>query len=358
MRRRSSFGRALDRVRDALKRRRSSAAAGLQSTREEETAATASAPVEERVEVQEAVKQDESAVTEPKALVPSESTADSLLVPDDGVEEDLSANEEPLTPAYSSRMGVNEDRAKALSERYGLKYRPRTPAQASSSAPTSKIRRVEKPLRIRIHWTCHECERQFGHDRACLHCGHRRCRDCLRSPPKKVKAILEEAAQAQIAEERTTANKEQILAAISPNTVAAPARDTGLEVDEKEESEPPQYVMEQRPRSGIKLALRSKAPTMRRTCHECLTPFASNSAVECGDCGHQRCSACPMRSIKSTDEGEIPFEPTMVATVQRVYRKPRQRVRWMCDRCEAIFTDGQRCESCDHQRCEACVRSP
>lgn len=359
VRRRSSFGRALDRVRDALKRRRSGAAGEvLRSTREEETIATTSAPVQQRDETQDAGPQEDVAVTEPMAMVPGESIADSQLVPDDGVEDDMSGNEEPLTPAFSNRMGVSEDKAKALFERYGLKYQPRTPASTGSSAHASKIRRVEKPVRIRIHWTCHECDRQFGHDRACVHCGHRRCRECSRSPPKKVKAILEEAKQAQIVEEQKVVNKEQILAAVAPESGTAGARDTELEPDDKEEQKaPPQYVIEQRPRSAIKLVLRSKTATVRRTCHECLTPFASNNAAECAGCGHQRCNACPMRSFKSAGEHDPPFEPTMVATVQRVYRKPRQRVRWKCDRCETMFADGQ-CHSCNHQRCEACVRSP
>ena len=240
----------------------------------------------------------------------------------------MSGDEEALTPAFSSSMGVNEDKAKALFERYGLKCRPRTPAQTDGSAPTSKIRRVEKPVRIRIHWTCHQCARQFGHDRACANCGHRRCGDCSRSPPKKVKAILEEAKQAQIAQERTTADKSQILAAISPNTVAAPAQSSTaaatnaeLEVDEKEELDAPQYAIEKRPSSGIKLVLRSKV-------------------------------------VMSTGHGATKFEPTMVASVQRVYRKPRQRVRWTCDRCDTVLADSHRCQSCHHQRCATCVRSP
>lgn len=178
--------------------------------------------------------------------------------------------------------------------------------------------------------------------------------------------MLEEAKQAQAVDQQAAANTAQILAAISPNTVAAPAgtssvpqRDAALEADETEEAHPlPSYIMEQRPRSAIKLVIRSKPPTVQRLCHECRTPFASRTAAECQTCGHQRCNACPLRSTKAADDGEPAFEPTMVATVQRVYRKPRQRVRWTCDKCEAVLIDSHRCQVCDHQRCETCVRTP
>lgn len=366
VRRRSSFGRALDRVRDALKRRRSSAAAvaTLQSMREEQAAVNPSATEQPDSELLENTKQDEGAVTETKAAEPRESIADSQLVPDDGMEEDMDSNEEPLTPAFSSRMGISEDKAKALFERYGIKYPSRYPVPSGETSP-SKIRRVERPVRIRIHWTCHECHRQFGHDRACVSCGHRRCSDCTRAPPKKVKAILDEAKQSQMAAERSEVDRGQILAAIAPNTVAAAgqpriASDDPLELDadETEDVDISQYTMEQRPRSGIKLVMRTKAPKMRQVCHECQTPFRSQNRTECEGCGHQRCDACPTRTVRPAGQNEAPFEPTMVATVQRVYRKPRQRVRWQCDKCQTVFVDSHRCRVCDHQRCGDCIRSP
>lgn len=364
VRRRSSFGRALDRVRDALKRRRSSAAGvpTLQSTREEGGAAKELPAEQPRAELQEAGKQVEGTVTEPKVAVPHESTADSQLVPDDTLQDDADDNEEPLTTVFSGRKGINEEKAKALFERYGIKYQL---PPVDSSSP-NKARRVERPVRIRIHWTCHQCDRQFGPERVCSSCGHQRCSDCTRSPPKKVKAILDEAKQMQIAEERSAANKDQILTAISPNTLAAPgqpriAADPPLELDadNSEAVDISRFAMGQRPRSGIKLVMRSKAPTMRRICHECQTPFSPRNGTECESCGHQRCESCPTRTVKTAyGEDEAPFEPTMVATVQRVYRKPRQRIRWQCDQCDTIFADSSRCRKCDHRRCEACVRSP
>ena len=352
VRRRSSLGRAMERMRDALKKRRSSAQGTptLQSTREE-GAAAAARPAEQQQ--QQAQPPAPTTAREPKAAEPRESTADSQLEADDLVEDEADINEEPLTTAFSSRTGISEDKAKALFERYGIKYQPRTTAAAAdgdAAGQTNKVRRVERPVRIRIHWTCHQCQRQFGTASACVSCGHRRCGDCARSPPKRVKAIVDEAKEGQLA----AANKGQILAAVAPTTADK------LDVDDADDDNPvdlSQLSMETRPNSGIKLVMRSKPPSMRRICHECQTPFRSKSSAQCEQCSHQRCDACPVRAAKMAGE-QPPFEPTMVASVQRVYRKPRQRVRWQCDKCQTTIVDGHRCGRCNHERCGECVRSP
>lgn len=44
--------------------------------------------------------------------------------------------------------------------------------------------------------------------------------------------------------------------------------------------------------------------------------------------------------------------------VTRVYRKPRQRVRWTCDRCETGFAGRNNCRTCGHVKCTDCTRYP
>ncbi|KAF2483177.1 hypothetical protein BDY17DRAFT_296956 [Neohortaea acidophila] len=46
--------------------------------------------------------------------------------------------------------------------------------------------------------------------------------------------------------------------------------------------------------------------------------------------------------------------------LERVYRRPRQRIRWTCDRCQTTTAASKtkRCAVCGHERCEDCVRSP
>ncbi|KAI6864688.1 hypothetical protein KC338_g5342 [Hortaea werneckii] len=69
--------------------------------------------------------------------------------------------------------------------------------------------------------------------------------------------------------------------------------------------------------------------------------------------------AIPRRDQHSQEGGLIlGNEPQMVKTVQRVYKKPRQRVRYTCNRCQTIFVDAERCRSCGHDRCSDCNRDP
>jgi hypothetical protein len=55
-------------------------------------------------------------------------------------------------------------------------------------------KRVHKSIRMRIRYTCHNCETTFGREKVCEGCSHRRCRRCARSPPLKdqvsLKAVL------------------------------------------------------------------------------------------------------------------------------------------------------------------------
>jgi hypothetical protein len=45
-------------------------------------------------------------------------------------------------------------------------------------------------------------------------------------------------------------------------------------------------------------------------------------------------------------------------SVQRVYKQPRQRVRWTCDMCDSVFISRDRCDNCHHEKCGDCIRSP
>lgn len=46
--------------------------------------------------------------------------------------------------------------------------------------------RITKPSRMRVHHICHECQRMFSHgESVCSACGHERCPDCPRDPPRR-----------------------------------------------------------------------------------------------------------------------------------------------------------------------------
>ncbi|KAK4934371.1 hypothetical protein LTR28_010692, partial [Elasticomyces elasticus] len=51
--------------------------------------------------------------------------------------------------------------------------------------------------------------------------------------------------------------------------------------------------------------------------------------------------------------------PERAVEVRRMYRRPKQRVRWSCERCRSPFVDSTRvCATCGHERCEQCLRDP
>jgi len=54
----------------------------------------------------------------------------------------------------------------------------------------------------------------------------------------------------------------------------------------------------------------------------------------------------------------IEESPRAVLEVQRVYRKPRQKVRYTCDQCQGTFLNRHHCHVCGHERCKGCARNP
>lgn len=293
--------------------------------------------------------------------------------------EETDASEQPLLRSnLGLRTGLSDEKAKVLFEKYGLKYQAGKPA---AEIP-SQLRRVEKPIRIRIHWRCHECRVAFGQDRTCASCGHRRCTECIREPPKKIVQMLENRQSRDVAEAgpsvslpiaNTGVQAESSRAAASTALDAEEEARTGLSVaplekdddEERDAAEPATFLYSFEARSqrgpGMRLVHRPKAQLVRRVCHECSTPILPASRQDCQNCGHLRCTLCPRWPHKAGKHaqgspGDAPAKP--VATVERVYRKPRQRVRWTCDRCQSPFSDRDRCGNCDHERCDDCVRSP
>ncbi|KXL50911.1 hypothetical protein M433DRAFT_61014 [Acidomyces richmondensis BFW] len=238
----------------------------------------------------------------------------------------------------SFRTGIDEDKMKALYEKHGLKYVPRR--RPDASGPSAKVRRVEKPIRIRVHWTCHECNGHLARDRICMACGHRRCDECIRSPAK----------------------------------MAGVDNSGGDDDDDDDDDDKSggkiiktyRYTMHVRPKYGEYLVLRPKTQIIRRQCHRCDHPFLPASRQECENCQHIRCSLCPRWPAKLDkwphgspgDEKPSPEDVLLVPVVQRVYKKPRQRVRYTCDQCEAVLLDRQTCRNCGHTKCENCSRYP
>jgi len=75
---------------------------------------------------------------------------DGAITADEEAVDDL---DESLLPVVYGRVGVDHDRAKAMFTRHGFAYEPR---RRSSEEPAPKFRRVERPIRVRLHYRCHE----------------------------------------------------------------------------------------------------------------------------------------------------------------------------------------------------------
>jgi hypothetical protein len=232
------------------------------------------------------------------------------------------------------RSASSRERAKSLFAKYGLDLEGlQWPPSAGGEDPASVTERprVEKKVRQRVRVQCSACSAVFGPSRICPKCSHVKCKECIRSPARKPNPRSE-------TKGKTRATSTEQLSDPTEPSVAQPGLD-----------QPRGYVRHER---------------FVRSCHKCTTPFAPNSAQICPTCGHLRCSKC-------TKDLAVPvnWPKDMVITLdapdgvhpprQRVYRKPRTRVRWHCHECRSLFYEGERdCRGCQHERCEKCVRSP
>ncbi|KAK5115611.1 hypothetical protein LTR85_009782 [Meristemomyces frigidus] len=357
--RRGSLGRALEKLKTAMRRKGSSSKdpptlANISTVPQpssiprEGTESTTSGPP--------AHVEATGAATSSRPSTPSDPTP---LVADDGTTAEADDTDEPLLPMLSSRAGISEDKARLLFEKYGVAYQPRR--RSNEQEPPSKVRRVEKAVRIRVHWECHQCQSHFARDRSCLSCGHYRCTECRRTPAKRVREIMESTKQAKEQteqQEQQEKQEQQQSGSHQPSaTIAAPmagetldksttatapdvTANQPLETDDSAAEddaalEPYQMVMQTRSRNGEDLILRPKAQIIRRSCHECDKPFIPASRTECENCHHTRCTLCPRYPAKAEkwpmgspgDEKAPQEDPRMIRAVQRVYKKPRQRVR-------------------------------
>ncbi|KAK0276445.1 hypothetical protein LTS00_014581 [Friedmanniomyces endolithicus] len=140
---------------------------------------------------------------------------DGAITADEEAVDDL---DESLLPVVYGRVGVDHDRAKAMFTRHGFAYEPR---RQSSEEPAPKFRRVERPIRVRLHYRCHECQGRFAADKSCTKCGHRRCADCVRQPGQRVMETMNNARQAKDLEEQRQATPVAAIAVERPDELSS-----------------------------------------------------------------------------------------------------------------------------------------
>ncbi|KAF2467687.1 uncharacterized protein BDR25DRAFT_291665 [Lindgomyces ingoldianus] len=236
---------------------------------------------------------------------------------------------EPITQQLN-RSALQHERARALFAKYGLTLESHEWI-AAPALPVS-VQRVEKPIRMRVHRSCHRCGTTYGADKICTSCEHRRCKKCPRYPKKKAPG---EKGKAKEGAERP--KKKKLLTVTS--------------------------------KTGGELVYQPVKQRVRRTCHKCENLFVPPTATLCENCRHIRCTKCPREPAKLSkwpngypgdaepnSETEVERELEMA---RRIWRKPRTRVRWECEECQSLFLDGSpQCPGCGHERCEKCTRKP
>ncbi|KAL1584071.1 hypothetical protein WHR41_08144 [Cladosporium halotolerans] len=326
-RRNSSLGRAFDRFMNVFSRRGSNRTETASGSRENTTQQNASGPAVEHAGVAPA-----------HAAPPGEPTVSlgNALEVEENAVDDFEDTEEPIIPvdAGSVRVGLSEEKAKLLFEKYGLKYNG---ARNAEQEPASKIRRIERPVRIKLRWTCHECKTAFAREKVCSSCGHARCGDCLRSPPPRVLRLLEKTKR-----EKEAAELLERAASASPEDDAVPGPFTTVTTEKLPLNNLPDDRSETLSHGTEKTV--GEVQPLRFI-------YTIRSASLGGVGGVELYHLDPRRAKDRQVDDSTP-------TIQRVYKQPRQRIRWTCDRCNSLFTTRDRCSNCQHQKCGDCIRNP
>lgn len=176
-----------------------------------------------------------------------------------------------ISAGVSSEM--QQERARALFAKYGLTLGPGdwTPPSRSN------VERVEKPIRMRVHRQCHQCQTTFGRDKVCASCHHIRCTKCPRYPTRK---------------KRKAPDVHHLGAGAGPG--AGPDSGTGLlVVDMNTQRKASEMLLTLPGRTpGKELVRREPLQRVRRTCHKCESMFQGKDQA-CLNCSHERCPKCP-----------------------------------------------------------------
>lgn len=257
-------------------------------------------------------------------------------------EEAVVAPEEPkeVEPKKILRSQIQADRAKKLGERFAIAIQP------FEIKDDREILRVEKPIRMRIHRTCHKCQTTFGGNKVCEKCGHPRCKSCPRFPPKS----------ASKDKGKGKGKENEVVGFIEPDSYWNTKEDYVLTIPSKKTG-------------GQPLVRKYPKQRVRRTCHQCNTLFVTKSKT-CTSCGHVRCTECPRDPAKKKKYPDgYPGDAFSTNT--------SLPVKYACSKCSKVFpavphpdsdegkalaadttAEKQKCVRCGHERCDECSRAP
>ncbi|KAH0372210.1 hypothetical protein KCU65_g1355, partial [Aureobasidium melanogenum] len=239
--------------------------------------------------------------------------------------EDPEEQSRPTPPVISEtfhvdRASVYQERAQKLRDRYGMNI-----AGSDRSTFPATARRVQKSARMRVHRSCHECGVDFGHGIHCRACHHRLCGECPRTPGEGIKEAMAQAREFPfhvVAEESSTSPD-------LPMTEAPAIVSDHLDVFDTMSSTGKQVS---KPSTSLEpiLAGNSYLPPLEVDDD---VPDSAPFRIAY-DFRHGKDKADISISPRSSRHVPYPIstirDPILRAPsgVQRVYRKPRQRVRY------------------------------
>ncbi|EXF85644.1 hypothetical protein CFIO01_11249 [Colletotrichum fioriniae PJ7] len=227
------------------------------------------------------------------------------------------------------RSELFEERARKLGERFGLEIK-----QSEWISTEGTALRVEKPIRMRVHRTCHKCNATFAAAKECPGCQHVRCTKCVRHPPKRTEA-------------ERIASREKRAAILKAQKENAP-----IVPDYSYDAKNAKDIVLKRPSKtgGQDLIYKKPRQRVRRTCHECQTLFTAGSKT-CSKCSHNRCTDCP-RDPPKKDKYPFGYPGDEFG--------PNAVPHHECHKCKTIYPggveDGTACKKCQHEKCVDCSR--
>ncbi|KAI9750058.1 MAG: tRNA-splicing endonuclease subunit [Chaenotheca gracillima] len=264
------------------------------------------------------------AASKPVAPAPTTTTAAAAAAPVSALAPGPSKKAVP-----PSRTNLQQERARAMFEKYGLTLEP----HEWTSPTKDPSERVSKPIRVRVHRSCHRCQTTYGIDKVCANCSHKRCKKCPRYPLR------------QDAKDARDAGK-----------VA------GLTTAEAGKAKSKREVVAVPGGPGQERARRDK-PSVRRTCHLCNSTYPKGDE-SCPGCAHLRCALCPRdppRKSKypAAHPDDEPGSLYLHKGKERTYKKVRMMVKYHCHTCDTVFgAHSKTCGKCSHERCGDCRRQP
>ncbi|KAJ5558646.1 hypothetical protein N7535_008862 [Penicillium sp. DV-2018c] len=270
----------------------------------------------------------------PAQAAPGEPSEATILAP---------AQAQGLVPShpvnYTNCVFTQNDKMRALFTKYGLNLDP----AVWSSPGDLQLTRVSKPIRMRVHRTCHRCETTFGADRLCINCQHTRCTKCPRYPDTRTTD----------GEPATRKSKAPEISVPQPRMLPRTPY-FKLHGNINFPLTMPSYT------NGQNLVYRPVRQRIHRYCHICDSSFVPDEK-SCPACRHVRCKKCPRNPAKlhKYPDGYAGDADPPGARPERTFKKPRRRVHYICHICETWYQGASGvCAGCGQEKCADSIRIP